>query len=450
MNDSSSRARGARKGKSQLATGVLFLFAASTVVAQQAPSADQSDDAQSRANPITLAGQFFDRDFVNYTLFANAIYDTRIPLLTSSQVNYGGAWGWQAGGSVTVSHEFKNGVFDLSYTGDYRGYANTNYYRGTDQNLSLYYSKTISRRWSLGLSESGGILVYGAGFYGLTSSAGASVASNPLSSQSRFTQSGVTLSYLQTRRLSYVFGGSFFLNDYTYVGAIGMLGGSGSASIVYRVTSRTSFGGTYSHTYYTYRGISGNSNLDAESLNFTHDFANRYKLTLSAGVDRAHSTGVINIPVSVLLGGQLVSGYITGPYNRVSYIPSFQGMLTRYFRRSSFSASVGQGVSPGNGTFLTSKDIFANGLYSYSTRRSVVSVAGGYSRLASIANNVSQTYSYSDVSFSYGYTLRKYLAANFRYDLLHYSSLFGYAGLNENRLSIGLSLSSKSIPVTLF
>jgi hypothetical protein len=107
-------------------------------------------------------------------------------------------------------------------------------------------------------------------------------------------------------------------------------------------------------------------------------------------------------------------------------------------------------VLAGNGTFLTSRNQFLNGTYSYSRRRDNISFGVGYFRLESIANNVSQSYSSSNLSISYGRTLRRYLAANFRYDYLHYGGLYSFSSLNESRFTFGLSLSSKSIPMTLF
>jgi hypothetical protein len=190
--------------------------------------------------------------------------------------------------------------------------------------------------------------------------------------------------------------------------------------------------------------------LDALSLTLTHQFPDHWQASVSVGANRAHTSGTITIPVALVVGQQLVTGYETGPYDRVSFTPSVQGSITRYFRHSSASLSGGQGVLPGNGTFLTSRDQFVNGTYSFSTRRSNVSFGGGYFRLQSIANNVSQSSSTGNLSASYGYNLRRYLAANFRYDYIHYGGLFAFGSVNESRFSFGLSLSSKSIPLTLF
>jgi hypothetical protein len=109
----------------------------------------------------------------------------------------------------------------------------------------------------------------------------------------------------------------------------------------------------------------------------------------------------------------------------------------------------------GNGLYLTSRDQFVNGAFSYSTRRTNVSLGGNFSRLSSVSTAaLGQTYSYYGVSGSYGVNVVRYVSANFRLDLLHYNNIFvgtstGFTA-NEVRASFGLSVSRKSVPLTLF
>lgn len=429
---------------------VVFAVAAATVVAQEAATSEPQDAGETRGLPVTLAGQFFEHDFVNYSLFGNVIFDTNLATLPGAQAVNGSGVGWSAGGGVSASHLTRNSAFSLSYRGDYRRYGRSGYGSGTDQHLGLDYSRRLSRRWSTGINAGGGILLYGGGFYSVTPSSASTVATNPLSTETRFLSVGINFSYQQTRRLSYVFGGNFFLNNYNYAGAINSVGGSGTLSAVYRLTGKTTVAGTYSHTYYTYSHDAGSSTLDGVSLTLTHNFPGRWQASATAGVNRSHTSGVISLPVSIIVGQQVVDGYVTGAYDSVTFVPSFQGSLTRYLHHSALSVSGGQGIIPGNGLFLTSRSQFLNGTYSYSTRRSNISFGGGYSRLSSIANGVSQTYSTGNFSASYSYVVRRHLSADFRYDFIRYGGLFNYGGVTEHRLSAGLSLSSKSIPLTLF
>jgi hypothetical protein len=433
-----------------LRSAAVFVVAAATVVAQEASTTEPDTDSGIRGLPVTLAGQFFDHDFVNYTLFGNVIFDTNLATLQGAQTVNGSGFGWSAGGGVTASHLTRNTAFSLNYRGDYRRYGSSGYGSGTDQNLGLDYSVRLSRRWSTSISAGGGILLYGGGFYSVTPNAATTVATNPLSPETRFLNTGINFSYQQSRRLSYVFGGQFFLNDYNYAGGLDSRGVSGLFSVVYRLTGKTSLAATYSHSYYTYSQGVGSSTLDGGSLTLSHNFAGHWQGALTAGINRTHASGTITLPVSIILAQQTVNGYMTGPYDDVSLVPSFQASLTRYLRHSAFSVSGGQGVTPGNGVFLTSRTQSLNSTYSYSTRRSNISFGASYNHLSSIANSVSQTYSSGNLSASYSYVVRRHLAADFRYDLISYGGLLNYGGVTEHRLTAGLSLSSKSIPLTLF
>jgi hypothetical protein len=425
----------------------IALLAAVGCCAQQSDAGSGDVVVQPSA---TLTSQILDHDFVNYFLFGNGTYDTNLPVIRNGASTYGGAFGWDVGGGVTASHSFKGGEFSLSYRGDYRHYNSNGYGNGNTQNLSLLFNKQLSRRWAVGFSLGGGILEYGGSFYSMEPTNASTDITNPLASRSRFASAGVNVTYSQTRRLSYVFSGAGFYSSYNYSGAARSLGGTGTASVQYRTTARTTIGGTYSHSYYTYSSNFGSSTIDGGFLTLSHMFSGHWSANLSAGETHSHSQGTITLPVTLLLGQQLVSGYITGPYNRSANTPSFQLGVSHYLKRSSVSLTGGQGVNAGNGTYLTSKDQFVTLTLSFSHRLSNFGLGGSYFRLTSIANTVSNTYSSANFSASYGYTLKKYIALNFRYDFIHYDNFYALQGVNESRVSLGVSFSSKSVPLTLF
>jgi hypothetical protein len=430
---------------------LVFCLTAVALVAQDT-SSDSSSDSNNDygTRRVTAASQFFDHDFVNVFAFANGIWDSRVPILTSSRSGYGSGFGWEAGGGIDLSHQYRDGGITLSYQGSYRDYPSSTFHGGTQQSLALAYSKRLSKRWTFGASVSGGILSYGSSYYG-ASALGTDISTNPFSSESRFVSAGVSLTYAQSRRLSYVFSGAYFLNNYTYGGSFSSYGGDGSAAIYYRLTARTTIGGSYTHTYYTYSHGAGTSNLDTGLLTLSHRFPDHWQLDLSAGASRIHSQGIITELVSVIFDGEIVTGYEIGRYNRTIFSPSYQGFLTRGYRRSTFSIGGGQNVTPGNGTFLASRSQYGSAIYSMTLpHRSTVGFGASYIRLSSVANSVSASYATLGASVNYGINLKSYLNANFRYDFLHYDGLFGFTSLNESRLSLGLSISSKQVPLTLF
>jgi hypothetical protein len=424
---------------------LILLLGASASEAQQSSPSGTSDVP---APSTSFASQFFEHDFVNVYAFGNGLWDSSLPQLSNGGA-YGSSFGYDVGGGISLGHQLKQGNFSLSYRGDYRHYEGTSYSNGTNQSLSLLFQKRLNRQWSILLQGSGGLISYGGQIYSESSQPGTSLT-NPLSSESRFANGGITLTYQQTRRLSYTMAGQFFYNSFSYAGAVSSVGGTGTGSVNYRTTARTTVGGSYSHTYFSYAGTAGTSSIDSGFLTLQHTFSGHWFASVSAGVSRSHSQGIITFPVTLVLDQQLVSGYVTGPYNHTTLSPSFQASVTRNIRHAYFSVSGGQGINAGNGTLLASKNQFIGSTFSLSHRLTNFSFGGGYSKLISVANTVSENYTSATASVSYGFPIVHYLSGNLRYDFTHYADLYSLHGVNDNRISLGLSFSSKSVPLTLF
>jgi hypothetical protein len=194
----------------------------------------------------------------------------------------------------------------------------------------------------------------------------------------------------------------------------------------------------------------GTTNINSGFATLQHTFSKLWSASVSGGVSETHTRGTITEPVTFLLDQQLVTGYLTGPYNHSTLSPSFQGNVTRNLRHSFLTITAGQGVNAGNGTLLTSRNQFAGVTYSITHKLTNFSFGGGYTRLTSLANTVSDRYSSANVSVSYGFNIVRYLSGNLRYDFTHYDTLYNLRAVNDNRITFGISFSSKSVPLTLF
>lgn len=450
------------RGSCGVKTLFIFCIAAATLAAQDS---DSSGTTPSITQRITAASQFFDHDFVNVYGFGNGIWDSRVAsgLNSSGQEVYGGGFGWEAGGGITASHTFRDASFTINYRGAYRDYQSSSIGSGQQQTLSLGYNKRLNRHWSLNIDAQAGILAAGTSFYS-ASSITSTTPGNPYSLESRFANAGLSLTYMQTRRLSYVFSGNFLYNGYKrpdnlngnpFASPLSTRGVTGSASVLYRLTARDTIGASYARSYYKYSGQAGTTNVDSASLTYSHLFSGHWQLDLSGGINRSNSSGIALTPVVINILGIPVEAICECPYNRSVLSPAYQGVLTHFFHSSSFSVSGGQSILAGNGLYLASRDQFVNGSYSYSTRRSNLGFGGNYSRLSSVSTAaLGQTYAYYGASAFYGINLVRYISANLRYDLLHYNNIFHLAngdnGYTENRVSFGISVSSRSVPLTLF
>lgn len=427
---------------------ILWSVGAASVLAQEGPQMDNPISY----NPVTLASQFFEHNnYFNYFGSIDGVYDSYAPTINSNgqQVSNGG-FGYQIGGGLAGYHKFRKATFAISYSGNYRDYSTPLFSNGTDQNLSVSYTRQLARRWTLGVSGNAGTVLYGTGYLGPASQGPNAVATNPFSANTRYASAGTSLAYQQTRRLSYVVSGNFFLQRYSYVNAIGATGASGDVAVNYRLTARTTITADYGTSGFTYQHGSGDSRLNSITGSVFHQFANHWFLTVTGGVTHSHISGFIAIPVSALTGDVGANGYVIGQYNTSSNFPAFSGTVTRVYRRFQVSASGGQSIISGNGFYLASRNQFLNGTYSKSWRRSNISVGGNWYRLKSAANTIAYTYSAGGLGASYGYQLMRHVGSHFRYDYIRYGNLAPYSAIVDNRLSFGLTFSSQSIPVTLY
>ncbi len=403
--------------------------------------------------PVSFADQFFEHNYFNYFAFANGVFDTYAPVLQANgkTVDNGG-FGYTIGGGLSGYHAYKDGFLSVSYAGDWRQYTTYLYGSGTDQNLQFSYLKRLNRRWTLNVGTGAGIAYYGSSFLSTQASGEPFIQNNPFSSENRFFSGGITLSYRQTRRLSYVASGNIFLQRFNFPGSIGTTGGSGTGSVQYRVTPRFTVGGSYSRSYYVYQRNSGTATVDGVYGNVSYLFPNHWLVNFSGGVNHSDVSGSVFLPVTLQIGNQFFGGYELGKYDQKSNLPAFSGTVTRNFRRSSFSVSGGQAVVSGNGYYLASNSQFLSGYYSHTLRshKANVSASGYYNRYHSISNTIASNYTSSGFGASYGYNIFRHVAANFRYDYIRYGQLSPISAVSDDRFSFGFSFSSKSIPLTIY
>jgi hypothetical protein len=430
---------------------LLFSFGCLTAIGQEttAPSPDNPVQPNVRNNTLTsLAGELFNSDFFNIYAYGDGVYDSTQQTLGSSST--GGA-GFSVGGGITGSKTFGSAILSVNYRGDFRDYSTSFGSNGTDQYLSLIYTKRLSRRWTISFVETGGILFYGNAYYSTLTPGSGSVDTNPFSPTTRFLSSGVTASYRQTARLTYSVTGDFYLNRYSYPGAIGSTGGVFSGSAMYQLTPRTSVGVTYSHDNFYFQQNAGSTTVDGGFLTMKYKFGRNWEAYGSGGVTRAHSQGIITIPVEVIVGGQPVTGYAIGNYDTVKLIPTFTGGVTHRLGSFNLAANAGHSVNPGNGTYLTSSNTFFGGVISRSVgKQSTFSASVTYSRLSSIANQISQSYSQTFLTASYSRILVPHVSCYFAYQYDRYGSLLGYGSSSLNRILVGFAFSTKNVPMTQF
>ncbi len=414
-------------------------------LAQDAPRTQTPGDT---GVPILARPYEAARDFFNFYAFANAVVDSTGLLAgaTSQQAGFGE----EVGGGISGYHRFETGDFSLSYRGSYRTYQTSGYPDGSDQNLSFTYNKTFHRRWQLGFAQGAGIYLYDGFFYSPNPTDANLIQTNPFGSETKFTLTNLSLAYQQSLRLSYQFTGSFLLERYNAAGSIGSDSVNGSASALYRLTRTTTLSGSYSHSYFTYQRGAGSSNVDSVYLTLSRNLANHWKVGVSGGASISNTSGTLNIPANAIVGQEIIPVFVLGRYSTKSTLPYYQGTLIHSWRHSLFTATGGQSVNPGNGFYLTSRNLGVSGIYQYMFRQSNVAFGGFFSKLSSLSNPVAASFYSTQFTASYSYNLRPHIGLNGHYEFARYDNVGAYAGRSDNRLYFGVYVSSKNIPMGLY
>ncbi|HWF48547.1 MAG TPA: hypothetical protein VG168_16175, partial [Bryobacteraceae bacterium] len=395
----------------------LVLFSSASVFGQQTSNATPEvppAPETTPSTPVTLAqSPEGNPNILSFDVGARGVYDN------NSQGGYqGGAVDW----GVLANHHFERGALSLNYRGDYGDYAGAQAYSGTDQSLNFAIEKALTRHWSVSFSQAAGIFKYGASYFSVQPIESNTVQTNPFSSDTKFLSSSFAATYQQSLRLSYIFTVSYYLSRYAGAAPFGISAVTASGAASYRLTARTTLTGTYSFSDYQYQNLGGQAQIHSVYATVSHQFRNRWTILASAGGSRSQSSGVVDLALSPTLLQLLGTTYVAGSYNTTTYVPYFEGSVSRQIGHANVSVSGGQSITPGNGLYLASKNLNVTGYFSYTWRLSSIGFGGSYYRLGSVSNSA-QPYSTEAFSASYGYPLTRHIGLNLRYDLINYSQV---------------------------
>ncbi|HEX4773436.1 MAG TPA: hypothetical protein VH351_21575 [Bryobacteraceae bacterium] len=432
---------------------VCVIIAAGFSVSLAAQQPDIPPQAQTPADnagiPTTLMRPMERANYINIFGFANGITDSVDAGPAFTGANTGTAF--EGGGGITANHDFRTGTFSLGYTGDYRTQANPQFPKGTQQTVNVLFRKLLTRRWTLSVQENAGIYPLGNPFLqpGVTTQSGG-IQTTSFATQTKFSGSTVSVAYQKSRRLSYEFTGTLTVLRYNSPFSYGNQSIGGSGSVLYRLNRSTTVSGTYQYSSFLYENNAGTASSNTGYLSLSQTLARHWTLGISGGATHTNASGTAEVPVGVQIGSVVIPVLVLQHYSQATNLPYAQGSVSYNLRRTVWSVSGGESVVPGNGFFLASRSIGVSGVFSYNWRRSNISAGGFYSRLTSIAYASSNKVNTADFQISYATNLTRYLGTNVRYEHVDYGNIGIYSARSDNRVTFGLYLSSKSIPLAIF
>jgi len=349
---------------------------------------------------------------------------------------------------------WKHTTLAVDYRGDFRHYSQQTSYDGTDQFLALILTHAPSKRVTFTLRNSAGTYSQN---YGLPTTQGIGDSNYLLLPQNTifdnrviFLSTAADLTFHKSARLSFNIGGEGDLMRYQSTALYGTTVASARADMEYRVTRHSTLGVDYRFTYYSYTKGFGNTDINSVGLNYSTQFTRHLQLSARIGGARVQSLSLAEVqinPVVAALLGETVGIQVA---HQLSYVPDIMARLTETFRRSTLGVSYINGVSPGNGVYLSSRSQSETVSYSYTgVRHWNFGATAAYSRMDALVQTLG---AYSSYGGGIGATrdLGKGLHTVLRLDTRHYDIPGNQFLRNELRATLGLTFSPGDVPLALW
>jgi hypothetical protein len=389
----------------------------------------------------------------------NGVYDSSYnPTAVDSKgnlVTLSGLYGAEANIGVYGTHAWRTALLGIDYRGVFREYANDPTYSGIDQFLNIGYTYQQTRHLIYKFSGTAGILdnsLGGVSVEPAVTSANAVV--NPgnqiFDARSYYLQGGVDVTYQQTARTSYTFGGQGFEVWRQSAYLVGVEGYNARGTVEHRLNKNTSVGFTYQRQHFDFPKAFGHADIDSGELFLGTNIGPRWKLTVRGGVYHAEVSGLQTVALNPVIAALLGTSSSVQAFYSESFSPSGQATLNRKFKDANLSISYGQSVVPGNGVYLTSKNQSGFAGYSYTGFRKLnLGISGGYQNLSSLGQGI-PPYKiwHGGAGFTYALPWSLHLVA--RYDYLYQqieSDVYKHTGF---RTTLGLTFSPGKVPLSLW
>ena len=399
----------------------------------------------------TRAGQDVDlRFFINATgIFDNGLEPYSVTP-TGKLVTVNGLWGTEISAGAYGVHNFRHGRLGLDYKGTYRHYTDKTFYDGTDQTLALGYTYQKSRRLLFDLRQLAGTLSQGTSFAGgLPSVTDALVTPSSFlfDNQASYLQSSLDATWLKSGRTSFTVGGEGFGIWRKATGLIGMEGYDLHGTVQHRLSQHTTIGVAFQHSHFDYPKAFGESDINMFSGILGTQFGRYWTFAAKAGAYQAEVQGLQQVSVDPQIAALLGVYTTVQTFYKKSIFPTWDLSLTRRFQRASLSFGYADGVSAGNGVYLTSRQESANGTFSYiATTKWSFSASSGYTHLRGIAQGL-QPYTMINGGGGITYALTKPIHIIARYDARHQEIVEGVFKGTSYRATLGISFSPGDVPL---
>jgi hypothetical protein len=387
----------------------------------------------------------------------NGNYDTGItPVTVSSQgkIPNDNSMGVEVEAGVYGYHRWKTATLGIDYRGSYRDYTKNTSYNGTDQSLSLIYTKQATRRISYTLREASGLFsrnFYNVGPYNLVDATFSNTPTNDIfDGRTLYFSTMGDVTYQATARLSFNFGGDGFLVRRRSSSLYGLTGYRARGDMAYRTSRFATSGLAYDFTHFEYTKGFGGSDIHTLSLTQAFRMGRYWELSLRAGGSRVETLGLIQVVIDPVIAAIIGTTQGIAVIYRVNWVPAATALLTRKFHYTTLTFNYSRGVSPGNGLYLTTRQESVFGNLSYTgIRKANIGISAGHVSYGSLTQTVGN---FSAVTAGAGLTYQISGPLHFltRYDYRRYDIASTVFQRPSYRATIGIGFSPKDVPLSLW
>jgi hypothetical protein len=171
---------------------------------------------------------------------------------------------------------------------------------------------------------------------------------------------------------------------------------------------------------------------------------------MRAGGSRVETLGLTQVTIDPVIAAIIgMSQGIQTAY-RINWVPTVNALLTRKFHNAILSFNYNRGVSPGNGVYLTTRQEYSYGSFSYTgIRKANIGLSAGYNTYGSLTQTVGN---FSSLTAGGGFTYQITGALHFitRYDYRRYDIASTVFQRPSYRATIGIAFSPKDVPLSLW
>jgi hypothetical protein len=407
--------------------------------------------------PAALQGAQLDfRPYLDIT----TVYSTGLAGVVVS--NTGGVadstgYGIAVTAGISGIHRWRHTKLALDYRGDYYHYKPSDYYDNGDQSLLIGLQHQFSRHTMLTLRETAGLFSRDNGLPAITQA----LPFDPTTSyipntdffdnRTIYVSSQADFTLQKSARLSFDFGGDFFLNRRDSSALYGVTGYTARGDIQYRLSRNSTAGFDYSFLHYGYHGIFSSADIHSFTGTYAVRLTRRLELSAYAGIAHAESKFVQSVPVDPIITQLFGITSTTSVLYTANYVPNINGRLSEVFHKGVLYVGGGHDVTPGNGLFLTTYMTRVTGGYTYTgVRRWSLSAQGEYDRGDSISNIIGIYGDYGG-GISAAHSLSRFVHVLFSASGMRYTSptLSGYNRPVYN-LTAGFGFSPGDLPVRVW